>query len=144
MKRAIFAGLLVALAAISGPIGAQKAHAAGFPTIDGLFSGTGPVGYGGVLELPVLGRGGVPASGVDAVAINVTVTNPTMPSYVTVWPTGSPQPTAANSYKLEPFHADFPIGLEYPPMLGREYDRTRRQILERLAANLQGNVRKEA
>jgi endonuclease YncB( thermonuclease family) len=38
----------------------------------------------------------VPASGVDAVAINVTVTNPTLPSYLTVWPTGTPQPTAAN------------------------------------------------
>src|SRR5436190_12176107 len=50
----------------------------------------------------------------------------------------------ANPYRLAPFHADFPIPLEYPPRAGLEYDRTRNQILERLAANLQGNVRREA
>lgn len=54
-------------------------------------------------------------------------------------------PTAtANPYRLTPFHADFPVALEYPPMSGAEYDRTRRQMLERLTANLQGNVRREA
>ena len=31
-----------------------------------------------------------------AVALNVTVTNPTVPGYVTVWPTGDPKPTASN------------------------------------------------
>ncbi len=49
-----------------------------------------------------------------------------------------------NPFRLDPFRTDFPVGLEYPPHLGAEYDRTRRQILERLAQNLQGNVRKEA
>jgi HEAT repeat protein len=53
-------------------------------------------------------------------------------------------PAAANPYRLEPFHPDFPAALEYPPAIGLEYVRTRRQILERLAANLQGNVRREA
>jgi HEAT repeat protein len=53
-------------------------------------------------------------------------------------------PANANPYRLEPFHADFPVALEYPPSNGAEYVRTRRQILERLAANLQGNVRPEA
>ena len=53
-------------------------------------------------------------------------------------------PPAANPYRFEPFHADFPVALEYPPRLAAEYDRTRLQILERLAANLQGNVRREA
>jgi hypothetical protein len=33
---------------------------------------------------------------VAAVVLNVTVTNPTAPSYVTVWPTGQPRPTASN------------------------------------------------
>ena len=55
---------------------------------------------------------------------------------------GVPQP--ANPYKLAPFHADFPVELAYPPMVGREYVRTRRQALERLASNLQGGVRREA
>jgi len=53
-------------------------------------------------------------------------------------------PLAANPYKLAPFHADFPVELAYPPMVGREYVRTRRQALERLASNLHGGVRREA
>lgn len=53
-------------------------------------------------------------------------------------------PPPANPYKLAPFHADFPVELAYPPMVGREYVRTRRQALERLAGNLQGGVRREA
>ena len=48
-----------------------------------------------------------------------------------------------NPYRLAPFHDDFPAELEYPPMHGREYTRTRRQMLARLCANLQGNVRRE-
>ncbi len=51
---------------------------------------------------------------------------------------------AANPFRLEPFFADFPVELDYPPHLGLEFARTRRQILERLANNLQGNVRREA
>lgn len=53
-------------------------------------------------------------------------------------------PRDGNPYRLEPFHADFPIALEYPLRTGLEYDRTRLQMLERLAANLQGNVRRDA
>ncbi|MFM1872107.1 MAG: hypothetical protein RL398_1529 [Planctomycetota bacterium] len=49
-----------------------------------------------------------------------------------------------NPYRLTPFHADFPVQLQYPNRYGLEYDRTRRQVLERLVANLQGNVRREA
>ena len=48
------------------------------------------------------------------------------------------KPQAPNTFRLEPFHGDFPVALEYPPHLGREYVRTRRQILEQLAANLAG------
>ena len=55
-----------------------------------------PTGAGGVIDLVVTGRGGVPDSGVGAVALNVTVTNPTAPSYLTVWPTGAPRPSASN------------------------------------------------
>lgn len=51
---------------------------------------------------------------------------------------------APNPYNLTPFHADFPSALEYPPMHGLEYARTRRQVLQQLASNLQGNVQRDA
>lgn len=57
---------------------------------------TGPLGAGAVFSLPVLGRGGAPASGVGSVALNVTVTGPSATSFVTVWPTGQPRPNASN------------------------------------------------
>jgi hypothetical protein len=69
---------------------------AGLPTIDGQFSGTGPVGTDTQFLLPVAGRGGIPATGVGAVAVNVAVTNPSASSFLTVYPSGSPRPTAAN------------------------------------------------
>jgi Tol biopolymer transport system component len=66
------------------------------PTVDNQFAGTGAVGAGSVTNLKVTARGGVPASGVAAVALNVTVTEPTASSFVTVYPTGSTRPTASN------------------------------------------------
>lgn len=54
-----------------------------------------------------------------------------------------PQQASDNPYRLAPFVADFPVPLEYPPHSGLEYDRTRRQILERLVGNL-GMARREA
>jgi alpha-tubulin suppressor-like RCC1 family protein len=68
----------------------------GQPTSDGQFAGIGPVIGGNWLNLTVLGRGGVPASGVSAVVLNVTVTNPTTPGHVTVWPAGDALPLASN------------------------------------------------
>lgn len=55
-----------------------------------------PVPPGGVIDVPVVGVGGVPAEGVSAVVLNVTATNATTYSYLTVWPTGSPRPEASN------------------------------------------------
>ena len=55
-----------------------------------------PVGPGEVLTFPVSGRGGVPAAGATSVVLNVTVVAPTAASYMTVWPTGVPMPTASN------------------------------------------------
>ena len=69
---------------------------AGLPTTDGNFAGTGAMSATGTLNLAVLGRGGVPATGVGAVAVNLTVTSPTANSFLTLWPTGSPRPTASN------------------------------------------------
>jgi hypothetical protein len=63
-------------------------------------NGTGgyssPVGPGGTISLQVEGVDGVPAAGVTAVALNVTATNPTASSYVTVYPDGETRPTASN------------------------------------------------
>jgi hypothetical protein len=54
------------------------------------------LGPGASRNVQVTGQGGVPASGVSAVVMNVTVTNTTAPSYLTVWPAGVPRPTASN------------------------------------------------
>jgi hypothetical protein len=67
----------------------------GTPTVDGQFAGTGPVGANGVLQLKVAGRGGVPANA-TSVVLNVTVTQPAGPGYVSVYPCGQPPPNASN------------------------------------------------
>jgi DNA-binding beta-propeller fold protein YncE len=63
-------------------------------------NGTGapdaPVGPGGTISLQVTGVDGVPASGVTAVVLNVTATDPTASSYVTVYPDAETRPTASN------------------------------------------------
>jgi hypothetical protein len=50
----------------------------------------------GTLSLTVAGRGGVPATGAAAVAMNVTVTAPAANGYITVYPSGSTLPLASN------------------------------------------------
>ncbi|MCU1367324.1 MAG: hypothetical protein JWN39_2963 [Ilumatobacteraceae bacterium] len=67
----------------------------GQPTVDGLQQGRGPVAAGSVTSLQVTGRAGVPVDAV-AVVLNVTVTEPTVAGYATVYPCGSPPPTASN------------------------------------------------
>lgn len=54
------------------------------------------VGAGATLRFDVTGAGGVPASGVTAVAMNVTAVGATANSYVTVWPDDALQPNASN------------------------------------------------
>src|SRR4051812_23899967 len=63
----------------------------------GLGGSAGPVGDQGTLRVRVVGVAGVPVSGVAAVVVNVTETEATAPSYLTVWPTGSPRPTTSVS-----------------------------------------------
>jgi hypothetical protein len=65
-------------------------------TIDGLFRHEGPLAEEHSTTLRVVGRGLVPATGVGAVVLNVTATSSTRASFVTIWPTGRPQPTASN------------------------------------------------
>jgi hypothetical protein len=65
-------------------------------TRDGTGAPMAKVGAGGTIDLTVTGAGGVPSTGVEAVVLNVTVTNATAPSYVTAWPKGAAQPVASN------------------------------------------------
>ena len=64
-------------------------------TRDGTGGTNGPLGLNGQLNLTVTGVGGVPATGVSGVALNVTVDQPTGTGYLTVWPAGEPRPTAS-------------------------------------------------
>jgi len=59
-------------------------------------SAVGPVGPGATINLQVAGRGGVPATGVSAVVINVGVTQPTAQSFLSVFPAGEARPGTAN------------------------------------------------
>ncbi|MCB0915658.1 MAG: hypothetical protein H6525_00940 [Actinobacteria bacterium] len=64
-------------------------------TVDGL-GPSGAVGPQGSATVQVTGRGGVPAVGVGAVAVNVTAVGPTANTFVTVFPSGQPRPNASN------------------------------------------------
>ncbi|MGW2871383.1 right-handed parallel beta-helix repeat-containing protein [Kitasatospora sp. NPDC001225] len=50
----------------------------------------------GTVDLQVAGVAGVPASGVDAVTMNVTVTDPMQDGHLTVYPHGDEAPNASN------------------------------------------------
>jgi hypothetical protein len=54
-----------------------------------------PVVAGGVVELQVTGRGGVPVDA-DSIVLNVTATNTSAAGFVTVWSCGQPQPDTSN------------------------------------------------
>ena len=69
---------------------------AGRNTIDGQFQGGGAVPAKSSISVTVVGRGGVPASDVRAVVINVTATGPSASGFATVWPTGQTRPLASN------------------------------------------------
>ena len=57
---------------------------------------TTPVPGQSEIALQVTGAGGVPATGVGAVVLNVTVTQPTWEGYITAYPTGSTRPVVSN------------------------------------------------
>jgi hypothetical protein len=64
-------------------------------TIDGQFNNIGMRENDTVTALTVTGRGGVPADA-GAVVMNVTVTDAQAAGFLTVYPCGSPRPTASN------------------------------------------------
>ncbi len=68
----------------------------GASTIDHLFEGAGPVGPASVTNVAIRNRGGVPETGMGAVALNVTATGPTSNSFVTVWPSEAERPNASS------------------------------------------------
>lgn len=51
--------------------------------------GAGAVGPGGTIVLTIAGRAGIPAAGARTVALNVTATNVTAPSFIAVYPHAS-------------------------------------------------------
>jgi hypothetical protein len=57
---------------------------------------TGPVNPAGTISATLSGVARVPASGVTAVVLNATVTQPTAESYLTVYPNGTQPPLASN------------------------------------------------
>jgi|CXWL01.1.fsa_nt_gi uncharacterized protein (DUF1501 family) len=64
-------------------------------TRDGTGDFLGTLAGGQSLNLKVTGRGGVPTNA-KAVALNVTVTEPSSGSYLTVWPAGDTRPLASS------------------------------------------------
>jgi hypothetical protein len=58
--------------------------------------GTGRLGYGCQIEVQITGVWPVPASGVSAVVLNATITNPSRGSFLTVYPSNAGLPGASN------------------------------------------------
>lgn len=65
-------------------------------TRDGTGGRSGPLGPGESMAVTVTGVGGVPVTGVAAVVMNVTATEPTAATFVTIWPSGVARPTNSN------------------------------------------------
>ncbi len=68
---------------------------AGGVTIDNQSARIGVRPANSTTEIVVAGRGGV-LTDAPAVGLNVTVTDPTAPGYITVWPCGAAQPNSSN------------------------------------------------
>jgi hypothetical protein len=69
----------------------------GAATFDGAFAGGGPRPARSTIELDVTNRGGVPATGVDAVVLNVAAIAPDGWGFVTIYPCGTvPNASAIN------------------------------------------------
>ncbi|MFB7150331.1 hypothetical protein [Streptomyces virginiae] len=78
-----------------------SAFSAGAPvrlldTRDGTGARAGAVGGGGIVSLLVAGVEGVPLTGVTAVVLNVTVTNPSQDGHLIVHPHGTGRPNVSN------------------------------------------------
>ncbi|MFD9127237.1 LuxR C-terminal-related transcriptional regulator [Kitasatospora sp. NPDC059571] len=65
-------------------------------TRSGIGAPAAAVAPGATVDLPIAGLNGLPSDGITAVTLNVTVTDPTAPGYLTVHPHGAPRPTASS------------------------------------------------
>ena len=65
-------------------------------TREGLGATKAKPGPGGQIDLQVTGSGPVPATGVDAVVLNVTGDQADLDGFVTVWPAGTERPVVSN------------------------------------------------
>ena len=65
-------------------------------TREGLGATMAKLGPGGQIDLQVTGRGPVPATGVEAVVLNVTGDQADVDGFVTVWPSGTERPVVSN------------------------------------------------
>ena len=68
----------------------------GESTTDEFGAGGGAVGAGDTISMHVAGRGGVPATGVAAVALNVTAVDATVDTYVSVFRSGAARPATSS------------------------------------------------
>ena len=69
----------------------------GWVAADGLFFGIGPVPAGGVVQVPIAGRGGVPV-GAKAVVANVTLVSAAAAGFATVFPCGTRPDASSVNY----------------------------------------------
>lgn len=67
-----------------------------FDTRNGTGGTTGPIAAGATFNEQITGVGGVPSTGVSAVAINVGATTTTTNAYLTLWATGQSQPSVSS------------------------------------------------
>ncbi|GAA2788459.1 hypothetical protein [Streptomyces showdoensis] len=84
---------------VSGPLGSTYEPLTPTRLMDtrtGLGVPKGKVGPGGVATLQVTGQGGIPATDVTAVVLNVTATAPTAGGFVSVYPDGTTRTSASN------------------------------------------------
>ena len=65
-------------------------------TIDDIDEGGGPLAANTTRTIAIAGRGGVPATGVEAIALHITAVNQTQRTFVTVWPSDFARPTTSN------------------------------------------------
>ena len=90
-------GYVPASSSVSSVVPARVFESRASVTVDGRFANVGRVGAGQFVEVPLLGRGGVPGSGVGAVVANVTAVNPGAAGFATVYPCGSrPEASSLN------------------------------------------------
>jgi len=73
-----------------------RSAAEGALTVDGQEMGRGALSAGSIDSVQIAGRGDVPVTGVEAVALNVTVVDPSLAGFVSVYPTGEPPPSASS------------------------------------------------